>query len=145
MNVRHVLETKQRRDVVGIQPDQSMREAVSLLVQNNIGALVVCSGDQLHGIVTERDVLRQVAAHPGAFLDTAVREVMTKDLVTAAPDDDVDFASRIMTERRFRHLPILDRGRLVGIMSMGDIVRAQCTVAETEVHYLRGYIAGQYR
>ncbi len=145
MKIRHVLETKTRQEVVTIQADRTMRQAVAQLVGNNIGALVVMSGDQPVGIVTERDVLRQVARHDGAFLDTPVSQIMTREIVVGTYDEDVGRATYTMTERRFRHLPILDGGKLVAIVSMGDIVRAQCTTAQTEVLYLRDYIAGSYR
>jgi CBS domain-containing protein len=144
VKLRHVLETKSRKDVVTIGPHEPMRAVVDTLVRNNIGALVVVAEGQPVGIVTERDVLRQVAVAGAAFLDKPVAEVMTQDIVIGTLDREVEEANYTMTDRRFRHLPIMDQGKLVGIVSMGDIVRAQCVVAETEVHYMRDYIAGGY-
>ncbi|MBI5535391.1 MAG: CBS domain-containing protein [Deltaproteobacteria bacterium] len=145
MKIRHVLETKTRQGVVTIDETATMREAVELLVRNNIGAVVAVSGTQPAGILTERDVLRQVATGGASFLDKSVAEVMTRDIVIGTFDLEVDQAMYTMTEKRFRHLPIMDEGGLAAIISMGDIVRAQVTVAETEAHYLRDYIAGGYR
>lgn len=144
MKLRHVLETKSRHDVVTIDQHETMRATVDTLVRNNIGALVVVADGQPVGIVTERDVLRQVARNGASFLDLPVKEVMTRDIVIASPDDDIEKATFVMTDRRFRHLPIMHEGGLLGIVSMGDLVRAQCVVAETEVHYMRDYIAGAY-
>jgi CBS domain-containing protein len=144
MKIRQVLEGRSRTDVITIQENESMRTAVKLLVEQNIGALVVVSGERPVGIVTERDVLRQVARTGAGFLDRKVAEVMTRDIVIGTPEHDVEAAAYTMTEKRFRHLPIMHEGKLAGIVSMGDVVRAQCSLAETEAHYLRDYIAGYY-
>jgi CBS domain-containing protein len=145
MKLRSVLNAKTRKGVVTIEDSATMATVVATLVSNNIGALVVLSSDGPVGIVTERDVLRQVASHGGEFLTKSVAEVMTKDLVIGTLDDDIEVAKRVMTEKRFRHLPIMDAGRLTAILSLGDIVRALCSDAQTEARYLRDYIAGHYR
>lgn len=144
MSIRHVIEAKPRQDVVTIQAGSTMREAVDLLVRENIGALVVLDGEQPVGIVSERDVLRQVARQGAVFLDFPVSEVMTRDIVIARADQEVEDAMYTMTQKRIRHLPVMQDGQLVGMISIGDVVRTQCSLAETEVHYLRDYINGSY-
>lgn len=145
MTLRHVWEKKTRRGVVTVEEHETMRAAVDRLVHGDIGALVVVSEGNPVGIVTERDVLRQVAANGAAFLTRPVSDVMTSDVIVGTLDDEIDLAERIMTQRHFRHLPIVDRGKLAGIVTLGDIVKAQSGAAEVEVHYLRDYIAGRYR
>jgi len=113
-------------------------------VRENIGALVVLDGEQPVGIVSERDVLRQVARQGAVFLDFPVSEVMTRDIVIARADQEVEDAMYTMTQKRIRHLPVMQDGQLVGMISIGDVVRTQCSLAETEVHYLRDYINGSY-
>lgn len=145
MTIRHVIESKTRQDVVTIQATSTMREAVDLLVRENIGALVVLDGERPVGIVSERDVLRQVARQGAAFLQYPVSEVMTRDIVIAHAAQEVEDAMYTMTDRHIRHLPVMEHGRLVGLISIGDLVRTQCSLAETEVHFLRDYINGYYR
>lgn len=144
MSIRHVIESKSRQNVVTVQARTSMRDAVDLLVRENIGAVVVLDGELPVGIVSERDVLRRVARQGAAFLELPVSEVMTRDIVIARADQEVEDAMYAMTEKHIRHLPVMDDGRLIGLISIGDLVRTQCSLAETEVHYLRDYINGQY-
>ncbi len=144
MNLKSVLESKNLHGIIFVDTDETMRAAVAKLVDHNIGALLVCEDERPVGIVTERDILRQVAQHGGGFLDRPVSEVMTRDIVVGTYKDDVEWASRVMTDRRFRHMPVVDAGKLVGMISIGDIVRSQSSVAQTEVRFLRDYIAGYY-
>ncbi len=127
-----------------ISPDSTVHQAIKKLVQHNIGALpVVGAENRLVGILTERDVLRLCARDDcHNALAQAVGDVMTTDLVIGVPDDDVTYVMRVMTERRIRHLPILEGGMLVGIVSIGDVVKAQYEQKETEVRFLRDYLAG---
>lgn len=127
-----------------IAPNQTVHEAIELLCRHNIGALPVLDvGGSLVGILTERDVLRLCSRpDPKASLMLMVREVMTTDLVISVLDDDLDYVMRVMTDRRVRHLPILDGHRLVTIISIGDVVKAQYEQKETEVRYLRDYMQG---
>jgi CBS domain-containing protein len=129
--------------VVTITPDRSVLDAVNVLVQHNIGGLVVTAGDRPIGILTERDVLRLTAKSAGELQSFDVGSVMTRDLVTATPVHDLQHAMALMTEHRIRHLPILDGPALVGIVSIGDLVNACRSEAEEENGHLRGYIQGQ--
>ena len=124
MNISSILSTKSSR-VYTITPDRTLADAVSRLSENNIGALIVLGDDdQVVGIISERDIVHRSAASQDAFAHT-VREVMTKEVVIGVPEDDVMSVAHTMTERRFRHIPILDGNRLIGIVSIGDLLKAQ--------------------
>jgi CBS domain-containing protein len=124
MKIYTILSSK-GRNVYTVRPSATLKEAVVLLSQHHIGALVVTDdAGALRGILSERDVIR-VAAERADVLDLEVGEVMTREVVTGLPQDDVMSVVNTMTERRFRHLPIVDEGRLVGIISIGDVLKAQ--------------------
>jgi CBS domain-containing protein len=134
-----------------IRPKASLGEAVERLVEYNVGSLMVCepaevktdgspSELRLFGIITERDVLRAVASFQDPLTTLEVREVMSSRLVTGQLHDSVEHVMGLMTERRIRHLPILDQGRLVGLISIGDVVKTQHQLMAMENHYLKNYI-----
>lgn len=124
MNIASLLATKSRPPIT-IRPEQSVREAVALLAAHNIGALIVVSetGTPV-GIISERDIVREAARDERVFGQT-LSEIMTRDVITGVPEDDLASIAHVMTEKRIRHVPIMDRGRLVGIVSIGDVVKAQ--------------------
>ena len=128
--------------VMTITQDRTVLEAVTRLVEHNIGSLVVVAGDRPIGILTERDVLRLSARAPNQLHAFTVGAVMTRDLVTATPHEDLREAMGVMLTRRIRHLPVLDGEALAGIVSIGDLVDACREEAEEENHHLRGYIQG---
>jgi CBS domain-containing protein len=141
MTLGDILSTK-GGSVYGIEPGATVREAAKQLHRNRVGALLVfaapCAGPLL-GIVSERDVLRAVAVG-GNTLDTqTVSEIMTTALVTAAPGDRVEDVMGLMTARRIRHLPVLDQGRLVGIVSIGDLVKSQHDRMAIENRFMKDY------
>ncbi len=112
-------------NVVTISPDATIREAVAALVANNIGALVVIGDNHLpQGIISERDIIRETNRN-SAILNTQVRSVMTTDVVYGSPADDVEAVLQTMTTNHFRHIPVVENGALVGIISIGDLVKAQ--------------------
>lgn len=124
MKVRRILATKGMR-VITIGPEKQIRDAVKLLARHNIGALVVVDEDERPvGILSERDVIRETAVNEQVF-DLQVADLMTRDVITGTPQDDTYSLARTMTEHRFRHLPILEDGRLTGIVSIGDILKAE--------------------
>lgn len=125
MKVRRILAAKSG-EVITIRPEQTIREATALLAEHNIGALVVvAAGEQKPiGIVSERDIIRRIAVDEACFSDT-VESIMTRQVITGVPQDDLYSIAHTMTERRFRHLPIMDEGRLIGIISIGDVMKAQ--------------------
>lgn len=139
MKIREILRRK-GHEVVTIGEGRSVLEAVRVLVEHDIGSLVVVEGNRPTGIITERDVLRLTARIPGELHRTSVGTVMTRDLVTATLDDGLHEMMGVMTERRLRHLPVLEDGRLVGIVSIGDLVNASWTLAKEENAHLREYI-----
>lgn len=130
--------------VVSIGPDATVFEAIRTMVDHNVGALVVMEGGRIVGILTERDYLRRVALEGRSSRTTAVREIMTRDVVVVTPDRDLEEAMAVMTERRVRHLPVLEGGRLAGILSIGDVVKHLSAARKAEVQYLRDYIEGRY-
>jgi len=118
----------------------TVREAVTLLAQQRIGALPVLQDGEVAGIFSERDVLYQLQAHGPAMLDKRVGEVMTAPAVSVTPDTDVIEALSLMTRRRIRHLPVIDRGRMVGFISIGDLVKQRIDAIEAEAEQMRVYI-----
>jgi CBS domain-containing protein len=133
---------KKGRDVVTIAANETVLAAVRRLVEHDIGSLVVVEDGRPVGIVTERDVLRLAAGGPGRLGTTEVADVMTREMITAAAGDGVKAIMDVMTEERIRHLPVLEVGRLVGIVSIGDVVNACRASAEDENRHLRRYIQG---
>jgi CBS domain-containing protein len=142
MTVRAMLKGKSG-GVVTVHPDTSLRDAVALLTQRRIGAVVVTSDEStVDGILSERDLVRALAGHGPALLDHRVKDIMTRDVVTCALDMPLTQVMETMTNNRFRHLPVLENGKLVGIVSIGDAVKARLSELESETTQLRAYIAG---
>jgi CBS domain-containing protein len=142
MRIHDILSTK-GFDVIYIDPGASVQDLVALLREHNLGAVVV-SGDgvSIDGIVSERDVIRQLADGP-EFLTAPVSAIMTADVHTCLVDDSVQSLMSEMTERRIRHLPVVDRrGALTGIVSIGDVVKSQIAQLEFERDQLEGYVSG---
>jgi len=124
MKVSTILATKGNK-LITIAPEQPIHEAVALLAQHNIGALIVLDeDDNLAGILSERDVVRQLNRQ-GDLLSVPVQSVMTVAVVTCLPQDDLMSVAHVMTERRFRHLPVMEDGALLGMISIGDVLKAQ--------------------
>lgn len=140
MNIKSILATK-GANVVTISPDKTIREALAVLVNHNVGALVVI--DEIKkpvGILSERDIVR-LAARNEALFGIPVQEVMTTNVITALPQDELKAVANTMTEKRIRHLPIVDnQGILVGIISIGDVVKAERNRFEGEADTLRTQI-----
>jgi len=136
MNIASLL-AKKGPKVVTVQPEQTIRQALALLADHNIGALVVVDRDGGPvGILSERDVVRSAARDEGVFAKT-VSALMTKDLILGVPQDELESVGYTMTNRRIRHLPVVDQQRLVGIISIGDVVKAQRDLYRGEVETLQ--------
>jgi CBS domain-containing protein len=138
-----VLRTK-GDSVVTVSPDSSVRDLLETLAQHRIGAVVVSAGDGIAGIVSERDVVRHLRASGAAILDRSVARIMTTDVVTCRRETAVDELMTTMTERRIRHVPVVDeQGGLVGIVSIGDLVKSRISELEGERDDLVGYIGAR--
>ena len=125
-----------------VRPDVTVVELLGELAEHNVGALPVVDGGNLIGIVSERDVVRRLHAGGAATLDARVADIMTTDVSTCSPSDDVGDVAAVMTSRRFRHLPVVVNGELAGIVSIGDMVKARIDLLESERAQLQRYIAG---
>lgn len=141
MRIRDIIQSK-GGSVVTVDQERLVIEAMKVLVEHGIGAVVVMRGREIAGILSERDVLRLGAGSPKALETTRVADAMTRDLIVAVLDDDLEYAMNVMTKNRIRHLPVLDDGRLAGMLSIGDVVNAVRTHVESENRHLRDYIQG---
>ena len=140
MKVKDILESKGSA-VATIPADASLHDALERLIELRIGSLVVVDGhDPIVGVLTERDLLGECAIHPEGMREMTVREIMSSNPIIAVPEDEVAYIMGIMTHNRIRHLPILDGERLAGMISIGDVVKAQLEAAEFENRYLRDFI-----
>jgi CBS domain-containing protein len=139
MRIADVLKNKGTA-VVTISPEATVTELLAGLDELNIGAMVVMGPDGLAGIVSERDVVRKLHERGSSLLAQPVSEIMTTVVATCTPRDTVDHLSALMTENRVRHIPVLDRGRLAGIVSIGDIVKTRMEELEAEQEQLQAYI-----
>lgn len=129
-------------DVVALRPDMRVADAVALFAERHIGAAPVVDGDDVLGVFSERDVIHCLHTRGGEALTASVREVMTAPAITVTPDQPVIAALSLMTRRRVRHLPVLDGDRLVGFVSIGDLVKHRIDRIEAEAAAMRDYIAG---
>lgn len=141
MRIRDILRQKGGH-VVTIEPRQTVHDAIRTLVKHKIGGLVVTEADSIVGIITERDILREGAARCESLKETPVADIMTKDVIIGVPDDDLDYVMGIMTKNRIRHLPVLENEKLVGIISIGDVVNSHLRETEFENRLLKDYIHG---
>ena len=142
MLIRQILAVKGSQVVV-TRSDATVLEVARLLKEKRIGAVLVTdSRAQLCGIISERDLARGLAEHGAGLLETKVEQLMTKDVVTCSPEDGVQQLMHKMTAGRFRHLPVIEDGALVGIISIGDVVKHRLEELEHETHMLHDYIAG---
>ncbi len=140
MRISEVVAGKASQDIVTISPDATVRDLIALLATHNIGAAVVSGdGTSVAGIVSERDVVRRLNGNDAA-LGASVAEIMTSDVQTCEPSSSLDEVRSIMTDGRFRHLPVVEDGRLVGVVSIGDIVKNHIDQVEFERDQLDSYL-----
>ena len=143
MKIRDLLNEK-GYEVVTVPPSFPVQDAMRLLVEHNIGSVVVAQEKVVEGILTERDILRLASEDSAGMPSMKVEDVMTKNVVVALLDDNVDYVMEIMTQNRIRHLPIVDQGWMQGILSIGDVVHALRKKVEVENNYMRDYIRGVF-
>ena len=136
--VRHMLAGKP--DVHVVDPDDTVLDALRLMAERNIGAVLVISEGALVGILSERDYARKMVLHGKSSHETSVREVMTSAVVSVSPEWTCDQCMALMTEKHIRHLPVIDKTRLIGVISIGDVVRAVVDVQQSTISTLQNYI-----
>ena len=141
MRIDQILKNK-GREVVTLSASETLQAAARLLDEHRIGATVVLEGDgSIVGVLSERDIVRRVGRDGAPALSTAVADAMTRDVVTARPDQEVEDCLSQMSDRRIRHLPIVFEGRLTGIVSIGDLVKWKIAETEAEADAMKAYIA----
>ena len=139
ISVQQVLGNKTHR-LISISPDASVFDALSVMAENNIGSLVVIDGERLAGIFSERDYARQVILVGKSSKDTRVRDIMTQKVLCVRPEHTVDQCMALMTEKRVRHLPVVDHKKVVGVISIGDVVKVVISEQQMVIEQLEQYI-----
>ena len=129
--------------VWSVAPHTSVYEALELMAQKDIGAVLVMDGDRLAGIFSERDYARKLALQGRSSQETPVREVMTSEVYTVRPGQSTDECMALMTDRHVRHLPVVDQGKVIGVISIGDVVKAIISKQEFHIEQLENYIYGK--
>ncbi len=140
--VRQLL-NKKGTHVVSVSPETSVYDAIKTMAEHEIGALVVLEKGRLVGIVSERDYARKVILKGKSSRETPVAEIMTREVVTVRPETSIEKCMELMTDKRVRHLPVCEGDKLVGIISIGDVVKAIISQQEFMIEQLEGYISGQ--
>ena len=140
-NVRHILQEKGGQ-LWSVSPETIVFDALQLMAEKNCGALVVMEGDRLVGIFSERDYARKIILKGRKSRETAVSEIMSAEVTSVHPSQSVDECMSLMTEKRIRHLPVLDQDKLLGVISIGDVVKAVISEREFTIKQLENYITG---
>ena len=141
--VRSILKNK-GSNVWSLTPDATVYDAIAMMADKGVGALLVILEGSLVGIVSERDYARKVILKGKSSVETRVREIMTGSVVTVSPDYTVDECMRVVTKHRIRHLPVVEAGRVVGVISIGDLVNTIISAQAETINHLSSYIAGKY-
>lgn len=142
MKVRALLDAK-GKDIVSVNADNSVEDAIRAMHARKISAIMVIDRGKTIGIFTERDVVRcYIAANGKNFKDMNIRDFMVTNLIVAVPEDELDDISAIMVEKNIRHLPVIENNKVVGMLSIRDIIQTQVTKLTSEIHYLKDYISG---
>jgi CBS domain-containing protein len=141
-SVKDILQEKGTQ-VYTISPDAKVYEALQMMADKNVGALMVTEGDTTVGLISERDYARKIVLKGKLSKDVPVREIMTADMIRIGPDDDVEYCMELMTDKRVRHLPVFKKDQLIGIISIGDIVKAIIEHKEEIIEQLENYIKGK--
>ena len=141
LQVKHLLDEK-GRSVYSIAPGETVRAALRVMAERGVGALLVMDKAALVGVISERDYARKVVLNNRTSNDTTVAEVMTTAVVSVSPEDSVDTCMRLCTDSRVRHLPVVDGGKVLGVLSIGDLVKAVISEQGEQIEQLHRYIAG---
>lgn len=140
--VQHVLDAK-GRDIISVTAETSVLDAIKLMAEKTVGSLLIMQGDELKGIMTERDYARKVIIKGRSSESTEVGEIMTTDVCSATSQQTVNDCMALMTKRKIRHLPVIDDGMVSGMLSIGDLVQAIISDQQEEIQHLEHYISGQ--
>jgi CBS domain-containing protein len=140
--LQQLLDLKKHKDIISIAPHRPVFDALVVLAEYRIGALVVLEGDKLVGIFSERDYAREIILKGKSSKTTPISEVMSTNLTTTKPNDTVEQAMSIMSEKRIRHLPVLENGKVVGMLSIGDLVKETIDYQQRLIKQLESYITG---
>ena len=138
--VRQLLEAKSP-EIIAIGPEAPVIDAIRLMAERGIGALLVMQGARLAGILSERDYARKIVLQGRSSRDTPVRDIMTAEVVTVAPGDSIDHCMQLVTDRRIRNLPVVDGGEVIGVLSIGDLVKTVIELQRRDIDQLQRYIA----
>jgi len=141
MNVHNLLQSK-KSETISVKPNTSVYDALVLMAEKNIGAVLVTSNDKLVGILSERDYARKIILKGKTSKETKVEEIMTKQVLFVQPEQSVEDCMAIMSDKHIRHLPVLEKGELIGIISIGDVVNAVISEKEFAIKQLENYISG---
>ncbi len=142
-NIGAILSQKSR-EIFSVSPDTTVHDAVAMMDEKNVGALLVIKGEKLVGMLSERDYTRKVMLRGRKSADTKVSEIMSTKLTVAHPNEGVEECLRVMTDKRFRHLPVLDGEKVVGVISIGDLVKHVISCQSATIAHLENYISGGY-
>ncbi|RXZ43607.1 CBS domain-containing protein [Crenobacter cavernae] len=142
--VREILEDKRHRPLVYVGPESTVFQALQIMSEADVGALLVMDMGDIVGIFSERDYARRVVLQGRTSAGTHVREIMTSKVVYVKPEQTIDECMALMTEKRIRHLPVLEDGTVIGVLSIGDLVRATITEQQFTIEQLVNYIQGQH-
>ncbi len=141
--LQQILNTKKHKEVISIAPHRPVFDALVVLAEYKIGALVVLEGEKLVGIFSERDYAREVVLKGRSSKTTQISEVMTDKVLSASPNDTVEQAMSLMSEKRIRHLPVIENGKVIGVLSIGDLVKETITYQQNLIRQLESYITGK--
>jgi CBS domain-containing protein len=142
MNLVSEILSSKGRDVWAVKPDDTIFDSLQLMAEKEIGALLVMDGDKLVGIVTERDYARKVILEGKSSRTTSVAEIMTRKVLCVAPQRTVEECMALMTDKRARHLPVVESKRVIGVLSIGDLVKAMLSEQQMLIDQLQHYISG---
>jgi CBS domain-containing protein len=143
ITVKMLMDSKKDTAMYSVSPTDTVYHALEVMAQANIGAVLVCDHEQMVGIFTERDYARKIILMGRQSLDTQIQEIMTKEMVTVQPEATLEECMAMMTKHRIRHLPVMERGRLVGMISMRDVVDTIIASKDSLITDLENYITGK--
>lgn len=142
--VKQLVQTKENDTIFSVAPADTVFRALQVMADKNVGAVLVLQDGELAGIFTERDYCRKIILMGRSSLNTQVQEIMTRKMITVSPEQTIEECMELMSQHHIRHLPVLDQGRLVGILSIGDVVKAIITAKQDTIENLEDYIMGRY-